>query len=316
MKITKTALTTILLSMGFLNLFSQCKNSDVPVCGGRTETRKVCAPIKSTELRSLSTRFYISPNAYNGMFDGEYNIKLQQAENGCYQLTCNKETAEINADEARGFLDIIKRYKLESNNGLTSVTAGLPSEFQPMYFTAKYASGETLSFTVNNNPQSEWQTSMFRYVRSLLLAHGNTAYAITGDTLKFTRLILEYSNGDGVVHKYGNIEYEDGTKLFRTVYDRKSNKDVADDLAAIPANHYEGLNALVDSVGLQWMLNNFSPNKKPDPCTQRYIYIYANDEDFNPLFSATYIDKRITDDIQSAVDIIREYMDKPFDGKK
>lgn len=302
----------ILSSMFFLNLFSKCKNSsDITMSGGHTESREICVPIKSTNLKSLDTYFYISPLAYNGMFEGSYTIKLQPAENGKYTLSCDNETITIEADEVKGIQEIIKRYDLESLNGLTSITAGLPPECQPMSFKAVYASNEKISFRVNNNSSAEWQISMFRYVRSLLLAHGNTKYAVDKETTKITRLILEYSNGDGVVHKYGNIEIDGKTKLYRKTYDRVAKKTLVDDIVDIPANHYEGLSTIVDSLGLQWLMNNFVPNNEPDPTKSRYIHIYV-DKDFDPLFSSTYIDNRITEEVQAMANCIQEYVDKPF----
>lgn len=300
----------------FLGIAESC-SQNTPVSGGRTERHEKRAPIKSNDLKELNTSFYIRPRAYMSKFADFYDIKFKPIENNKFKLSCNDNSVVVGADVAKGIQAIIKEYNLESKNGLYSVTAGLPPEYQGMNFKAVYASDEKLSFTENNNPDSAWRIMLFRYVRETLIAHGDTTYVIKDDGQKIERMNLEYSAGDGILYTYDNITAEDGNEhIYREVWDKNADKLVSEVSIPIPAGYYDGMNKLVEELGLAWVANDMRYNQKTDVTKESYCYFYAGNSDFNNLFSSTYRGEEMTDNIKSLISQLRKYMDKPFDEKK
>lgn len=305
--------TILFLTMGFFNLFAQSKKHDAR--GGqhirRYEKRE---PVKSTELKSLSTSFYIAPLAYGSAFKGHYAIELLPADNERFTLSCNNETIMVGNEVADDIQNIIAKYKLMENNGVTDITAGLPPEYQPMHFKATYASGEDIAYCINNNPMNMWQIELFRYVREQMLSHGNRAFATPAEFPQIERITLKYSDGDGIVHWYDNIRHDDGQMLMRIVYEQKTNNEISDGTVAIPDEYYTGINTLVDSQNLHWEANH-KQESKIDAASHRYVYLYANGKDSKYIFSAMFVDEELTERIKTALCSLREYMDKPFDNK-
>lgn len=313
MRYSRYIITAILFFMGFLSVFSQRNVKS----GGKTVRQQKCSPIKSTELKSLRTKFYIAPRAYYGTFEGTYSIELQPSDNGKYTLSCNNETAVVSGDILTKVQEIIKKYDLEKKNGLYSVTAGLPPECQPMHFTAEYVSGEKLNFTYDNNPYSEWTCLLFRLFRNELIAQGNTKYIAPKEEFEVHRLSLEYSAGDGILYTYDNIFTEDDVEnLYFDVFDRKNNKDIKEVSVPVPANYYKGINELVEKLELYWLEKFGTATDTPDPKSHRYLCIQANNANGQNLFKLIYVDDDMTDDVKAIQKTLLEYMNKPFDKKK
>lgn len=314
MKFTRFVTIAILFFMGFLNVFSQRKP---PVSGGRTYKHTKRPPIKSTELKSVRTSFFIIPIAYNNAFQGHYSLEAKLTDDGKCMLSCNNEKALVSADILTSIQDIIKTNNLEKNNGLYNVTAGLPPECQPMNFTAVYKSDEQLSFTENNNPNCKWTFELFKLFRKKLIASGNTKYVIPLEQRCIDRLTLEYSEGDGIVHMYGNIIMGDDTvNLYREVFEAGTNKVISDDKVPVPENHYKGINELTEELELPLIANYKYSMDPPDATKHRFCYIYANDAESHNLFSSLYLDDEMTDEVIHILHRLAEYMDKPFDKKK
>lgn len=307
--------SALLIFLNFFGIMKSCSQNNLPVSGGRTVRQEKCDPIKSTELKSLSVSMFISPRAYRGAFEGHYSIKVQPADDGKFTLSCEGNTVTIGADEVMGFQNIIMAHGLESKNGLYSVTAGLAPEYQPMHFDAEYASGEKLSFTVNNEPLSQWEILLFRYVRDLLLAHGDKAYVVPEDMAVIGRMKFEYTDSNGREYSYDNITDEDVVKLMRTVYDHKKDDCISDEMVAIPNGYYECLSKLIDKLGLVWIANEMHYLQKPDLSKHSYLRIYVADAENNPIFSSTYHETELNDNMLSIIRQLREYMDKPFEKK-
>lgn len=302
-----------IMLLSLISILKSCAPKDPPMCGGRTERREVCAPIKSEELKHLRFGFYISPRAYNGKFEGQYYVEVHPSENGKYTLTCNKHTVEVGYDVVKGFQKMIKDYKLEDFNGLYSVTAGLPSEFQPVDFVADYASGENLRFTCNNNPHSECNIMFFRYIRDVLIANGDTTYVVPKDEHRIERLKMEYSEGDGILYSYGSIIMgDDSVKLYRKIYDKPNNKLMSEERIPFPEGYKTRLNDLVEDLGVEWIANQMDYREKPDYTKDPYCYISANDENDNTLFLSTYRGNEIEGPTATIIKKLKAYMDKPF----
>lgn len=295
-----------------------CSQTESPVCGGKTEHVEEKAPIKSTELKSLSVNMFISPRSYSLIkFNDFYTIKLTPEAGGKFKLSCNDNSVMIGNDEVKGLQDIIKTYELEAKNGLYSVTAGLPPEHQPLNFKAVYASGEELKFTVNNSPYAEWEIMLFRYVRDVFVAHGDKNYIVDDDKEKLGSFSFEFSDGDGLWYSYCvALDENDDKNLMKMVYDKKTDECVEEVLIPVPKDYIENMNALIDKIGLAWIANEMRFKNKPDVTKQCYYEFKAMNADDQHLFFTAYRKENMTDNVKSVLSQIREYIEKPFKQKK
>lgn len=299
-----------------MSIFKCSSQKEIASCGEHKRQRTQCAPIKSTELKSLSVYFYIQPGVYDNIFDRGYDVKLEPAGDDKFSLSCNNHAATVGTDVAKELQNLIKKHNLESLNGLYDVTAGLPAEFQPSYFRAKYASGEELRYTINNFPRDPFGIELFRYVRDVLIANGDSAFIVPDEFRQIDRMKLDYSEGDGILYIYDEMKMLDGTfKLSREVYDSTSNEGFSDKAVPIPAGYKEGLTDLVEKLGIVWTANRqYEDNKNVDG-NYPYCHIYATNAKGGITFFGTYSRDEMNDEIRSIIRQIREYMDRPFKKK-
>ena len=140
--------------------------SDNPVCGGTTVKTDENAPkeIVSKDITGMDVGIRVITRWTNDR-DGEeeYHFVVENDENGVLTVNETEHGLSHAADEEilKDIQGIIDKNKLALDNGVYEVTAGLPPEFQPRTFEVNYASGEKLSFTVNNDPEALWAEEMF-----------------------------------------------------------------------------------------------------------------------------------------------------------
>jgi len=129
------------------------------ICGGRTDKSDPDAPkvIESTEITEFSVAFFLAER-WTGEDDHRFDFEVKPDENGV--LTAYEHYSGIQhlADEdlLNALQEVIVQNNLAMMNGIYEVTAGLPPEYQPRILKVKYASGETLSYTVDNDPYEAW----------------------------------------------------------------------------------------------------------------------------------------------------------------
>ena len=245
-------------------LFSACRKSKpgddpVPVDGGNTTYQDPDAPktVESKDLTEFSAVLWLDTR-YRGDEYRLFDFSVAPDESGT-PVASEAETG-ISAPADRDLLDalaaIIAQYGLAAQNGLYDVTAGLPPEFEAHPFTARYASGEEISFTVNNDPTSAWGEAVYDLFDEWFSARGEHALDPAADRTLLTRFDLEITDGERYTC-YGGIHVDEDSAIDGETYLLEKEEIVgepgADPAATIlfPADYYEKLTAIIADSPLE-----------------------------------------------------------------
>lgn len=153
-----------------------------PVRGGIVDKsdKKAAKVIKSETIVKFFAKFYL----YGKMgreSDSSYEICFQKENDGKYILSEEKHQISCETDEyfVKNIQKVIVKHNLFSSNGIHRYTQGLPVQYQPSTLRAEYESGEVLSFTVNNDPDSEWAGDILELVGEEFSRHGIKVLDVT-----------------------------------------------------------------------------------------------------------------------------------------
>ena len=190
---------TLTAIFGLFSFFGCRKNNpDEPVAGGTVTHVDPDAPkiVESKELTAFSAELFLS-NRWYGDEQHEFVFTVSPDQNGALAASEANSGVSLPADEEllTGLASIIAEYDLASQNGLYDVTAGLPPEAWAHPFHAAYASGEEISFTVNNQPFSAWGEAVYDLYASWFEKHGITALYPDPEESLLTRFILDFTEG-------------------------------------------------------------------------------------------------------------------------
>ena len=145
-----------------LGLLAGCRE-EVPISGGTLDLTDPNAPkvIYSKEITSLDATFFVASRQE----DGEKMLHIKIAPDDTGTLIASEDTTNFRwpANEAllTSLQEVIDRYHLAELNGVYRVTAGLAPGYWEGGLSVTYASGETLSFTQNNDPYAEWAEAFY-----------------------------------------------------------------------------------------------------------------------------------------------------------
>lgn len=137
-----------------------CNKTDA---GGRIDQTDHDAPkvIQSKEITEFYASFFL---AAHETADGKHDF-LFRIETEDDILTASEEASGLSrpADETllTALQEVIDEQALVSQNGVYNVTAGLAPGHQKCELHVTYASGETLRFTVNNDPRAAWAEGIY-----------------------------------------------------------------------------------------------------------------------------------------------------------
>ena len=254
------AMALLLSATALFNLFSLfgCRRQE-PVSGGNVTHADPDAPktVKSGELTAFSAELFLS-NRWYGDERHEFIFTVSPDQNGTLTASEANSGVSLPADEEllTGLSAIIAEYDLASMNGLYDVTAGLPPEAAAHAFHAAYASGEEISFTVNNQPFSAWGEAVCDLYAAWFEKHGITALYPDPEESTLTRFILDFTeNGRRVRYSDVHVPESDAIKgetylLSKSVetsglFGRDSDKYIL-----FPGDYYEKLTALIASTDL------------------------------------------------------------------
>jgi hypothetical protein len=248
-----------LLSLLMLFLLTACTQETgpdpepEPVDGGTTTHIDANAPkvIESKDIKEFSVNFYLW-NRWRGDEERFFRFLIEE---DAGVLTASEELSGISlpADEAllTRLQEIIDKYELVKNNGIYSVTAGLPPEFQERTLFVGYASGETLTFTMNNEPAAEWAEDIYDLFADWFAAKGDETLRPAKEESLVKRLDLRIREG-AVWTEFGgiNVQEEDAIEgqtyvLFHEIYDEQTQETVAWDRRMFPEDYYEGLTVIL-----------------------------------------------------------------------
>ena len=246
--------------MGLFSLFGCRKNSpDEPVDGGTVTHVDSDAPktVESKELTAFSAELFLS-NRWYGDEQHEFHFLISPDQSGALTASEANSGVSLPADEEllTGLAEIVAEYDLASMNGLYDVTAGLPPEAWAHPFHAAYASGEEISFTVNNQPFSAWGEAVYDLYASWFEKHGITDLYPDPEESLLTRFTLDFTEkGRRVRYSGVNVPAEqaiDGetyllSKSVETsgLFGRDSDKYIL-----FPDDYFEKLTALIASTDL------------------------------------------------------------------
>ena len=150
-----------LAAAGMALLMTGCgKTADEEIiCGGNTKNNDPEAPkvIESTEIVGFSLAVFLAERC-TAEEDHRFDFQIKTDENGV--LTAYEHHSGIRCPADETLLDalqeVISQNNLAAMNGIYDVTAGLPPEYKPRRLDVEYASGETLYYTVDNDPYEAW----------------------------------------------------------------------------------------------------------------------------------------------------------------
>lgn len=309
----KKAILLLAFVLSVICLLPGCKNKEedpmnLPnICGGTVDYSDHNAPkvIESDTLVSVSCSFFLY-GELGSEFDSSYGIKVSRDSEG--KLILQESGHEISCETDDAFLtgvqELIKKHHLVSLNGTDRHTSGLPEPFQPCYFRAVYDSGEVLSFSVDNNPESEWGRDLLALTQEEFDRHGITALDPPAGTAQITRFTLSYTEGD-VRHHFGEISipvegvsksieqlategYLEGeyvTKIEYRPWDRLAKKAKQSYLGDPDEEYYNGLSKLVSETGIKGFANEErAPSGFDYNASEGYFEFYIEFEYGNVLY--------------------------------
>ena len=242
-------------------LFSSCHKGteeDLPVSGGRTVLTDPNAPktVRSKELTGFSADLYLD-NRWSGDEEHEFAFSVAPDESGALQASEEHAGIRLPADHALcgALADVIAEYDLAAMNGLYDVTAGLPPEFAAHTFEAAYASGETISFTVNNDPVSPWGEAVYDVFAYWFAEHGDETLYPARESSPLVRFSLTVIDGEKETwYDEITVGEEDAIDGETTLLARESSESPGGNerkLVRFPADYYEKLAAVLSASGLE-----------------------------------------------------------------
>lgn len=208
------------------------------VDGGTTINNDEDAPkvIESKEITAFSFNCY-SANRFDREDNSFFDFSIEGG-----KLT-EKESGRTVVIPEEGLMDlqkIIDEHSLVSFNGEYRVTAGLPPEYEASTFFVRYASGEQLYFTYNNNPYAAYLDDIYDLFASWYEASGDE-YFYPIEDYDIDDVSLNYygteddeagSLFDGFMHMYQTVE-EEGT-IYLSKY-----MQAEDALVEVPSDFFE-----------------------------------------------------------------------------
>ena len=161
----KTLLISIVLCGLTLFGFGGCKKQPVAISGGTVDKTDYDAPkvIESKDITEFSTRFFLIEGLDGEVVNRRFQFEIKNNENGELTVFETESGASVpaNSELLASVQNVIDNNDLVSKNGIYRITAGLAPEYQEGFLNAAYASGETLSFTENNDPYAQWAKEMY-----------------------------------------------------------------------------------------------------------------------------------------------------------
>ncbi len=235
--------------------------TDPPISGGTTDKTDPNAPktIESTEIESLSAVFCLLGEWTPGREDVNYRFEVAKGADGALTARVDPLGLSAPADEAllASLQKVIADNALASRNGEYRVTAGLAPGYQECSLAVTYASGETLSFTVNNDPDASWSREMYLIFADWFASQGDDSLVPPRRTGPVTSVTLEFSDG-GRTAEYRAVEaqekdaIEGERHLFRRrISDDESGKVISADHARFPADFEQNVAAILDRFDLR-----------------------------------------------------------------
>ena len=220
--------------------------------GGNTTRIDEDAPkeIASKEITGFDAKLFLN-NRFYGDENHGFHFQIEQGADGV--LTASEENTGVRHAADQTLLmelqDVIETYDLVSQNGVYDVTAGLPPEFEAYPFTVDYASGESLSFTKNNEPDARWGEAIYDIFASWFASFGSEDLYPEKETSLVTRIDLRFVQDD-LCSDYGGIKVGEDYLLEKSLYRYAEGKEISDAYIEFPEDFYEKVTEILAGTDL------------------------------------------------------------------
>jgi len=238
---------------------------------------------------------------------------------GSGTLTVAESVTGVSAPADKALLDalqaVVDEYALAGQNGVYRLTAGIdPSEFGPSTLTVHYASGETLTFTVDNNPDEPWARATYLAFAKWFASRGIDTLLPSGLEKMVTFVSLKLKDGDNS-YSYG-FEAEPNDKG-QVVFTRVRNGEKESVPMWDTRDFYDNLSTAIEDFDLS----------KYDPASPLYGYEQTEQDKNDPSAAAVQLTIRyedghevsvsssaesVLDDLGFLIDMLFDYFDEQF----
>ena len=221
-----------------------------PIDGGTTDRTDADAPkqIVSKQITGFRAQFYLDTR-WTAEEEHFFDFRVEPDAQGV--LTASEKYSGLSrpADDAllTALQTVVDRRELAKRNGVWRVTAGLAPEYSDCRLRVRYASGETLSFTVDNNPAAQWAEDFYSVFADWFRAQGDDALYPQRESSQLTRLsILLIERGVQTEYGIWNVGEKraiDGqTRLLgQQIRDLDSGTTLAEAYMLVPEDYFARL---------------------------------------------------------------------------
>ena len=229
--------------------------------------------IKSKDIVEFSATFYIYDD-YSNFQGARYQYEISSAD-GVYILSEKGRygiETEISENVLQDVQALIEKNNLGLLNGNHSYTDALPPEYQPCYLDVTYASGETLSFSSDGDPDAKWARDFRKYFNAVFTKAGFEETAPNEADLTIDYFTIEFNDGP-LAYNYGTIRFKDRSRLFCSVSDMEKKEEGSVRFASLEGGFLEQLSELIEELDMQ----EFSRHEEyPDHTPEGYVDIYIS----------------------------------------
>ncbi|MBQ4133574.1 MAG: hypothetical protein IJD04_07580 [Desulfovibrionaceae bacterium] len=259
--------------------------------------------ISSKEITDINTGFFLY-DKYTPSGQGRYyRFSVHRGEGGEFILTAPgvlNDAVVVDKITLEKVQAVVDRHGLVKLNGMDKVTQGLPGEYAPMYLYVDYASGETLGFNIDGNPDCEWGYELLSLFSQALAERGGMQLLPPEEAFEIERFSIEFNTGL-ISCAYGMLLDADKTLLiFRSEYDMAAQEMISEDyiksapaiLTAVQdAIEKSGLAMLAAGMGTKYDINMpHTPDGFMDIAIDykngRQIYVQAEKDALPPEWEA------------------------------
>ena len=248
----------VLSGLLLAGLFGCSKEEEVidgPTSGDHIHEVDPDAPktVASSNIISLDIALFLA-NRYYGDENSDFHFILQKSEDELYAIEEFSGVKE-KADDAllNAIQKVIKDNDLASNNGVYDVTAGIAPDYQARRFFVEYDSGETIDFTMNNNPYAIWGEQLYDAFTNWLMSKGIDTLEPSLEDSVLTRVRFAFTE-DGVKTEYSDLSItENGEKklvLSKSLYNVRKDKTIKDKQRDFPQDYFEQMTRIIFDSGL------------------------------------------------------------------
>ena len=252
----KKIILAALLCAASLLSFSGCEKTPPPssMGGGTVDRTDENAPkvIESKDITDFYANFFLS-NRWTAAENHFFCFKVKADENGVLMASEEKSGLSLPADAElmAALQEVIDENDMAACNGVYRITSGLPPEHQACNLNVVYASGETLNYTVNNNPTAKWAEDFYKVFADWFSAKGDDSLCPKKETSQVTRLDF-YLKKDGRKLEYNGITVGDDMAvdgetylLEKSIYDYEKKESVCREFILFPEDYYKNVTELL-----------------------------------------------------------------------